>query len=156
MSPGYVSCFCAFCKSPRRVYSKRHIGAIDGAYTFLLGFLLGLLIWQEVNPKFIPISITFMGIAEIVIQLRWRLSLPCRKCGFDPLLYLRNPSAAAEKVRIQFEERGKNANILVKKLPVLENRPIKKISLLEKAKQQAKQQAQMSSAAKRTLPAGQE
>lgn len=63
-----------------------------------------------------------MGLAEVITQIRRRLSLVCRKCGFDPLLYLKSPKLASERVRAVFESRLKNPNILDKKLPVLENR----------------------------------
>lgn len=124
MSPGYRHCYCAFCKSKRRVYTKKHITVLDVLYCFVLGFSFGLVVWQEINAKFIPIAITFMGLAEVITQIRRRLSLVCRKCGFDPLLYLKSPKLAAERVRTVFESRLKNPNILDKRLPVLENRKV--------------------------------
>lgn len=120
MSRVYKNVFCAFCHSPRRIYSKKHAGWRDALYSFWLAFSLGLLIWQEVNPRFVPIWVTLFGISEIMIQLRWRLGLTCVKCGFDPLLYLRDPKAASVKVRQTLKSRLSNPNSLDKKIPVLE------------------------------------
>jgi hypothetical protein len=119
LGPVWVSCYCAFCKSPRRVYTKKHVRVTDVLYAFALGILMSLFFWQELNFRLIPFSITVLGLMEIVVQLRWRMSLPCQKCGFDPLIYLKSPEKAAERVRFKFEKRLENPSILDKRLPLM-------------------------------------
>lgn len=120
MSRAYQNAFCAFCRSPRRVYMKKHAGFREVFYTFWLGFSLGLLFWQEVNPRFLPIWVTILGLTEILIQLRWRVSLPCQKCGFDPALYLRDPKKAAVIVQRVMKARFENPNTISRRLPVID------------------------------------
>lgn len=119
MGPVWVSCYCAFCKSTRRVYTKKHVGVHDTLYAFALGVLMSLFFWQEIDFKLIPFSVTVLGVMEMFIQIRWRLSLPCQKCGFDPMIYIKSPQLAAEKVRIKFEKRLEDSTILDKRLPVM-------------------------------------
>lgn len=53
------------------------------------------------GPDFrgILLFIVFLVFSETMLILRWRLSLPCKVCGFDPALYLRDPKSASERVR---------------------------------------------------------
>lgn len=80
---------------------------------------MSLFFWQEINFKFIPFSVTVLGVMEIFIQFRWRLSLPCQKCGFDPLIYIKSPQQAADRVRFKFERRLEDSSILDKRLPMM-------------------------------------
>ena len=43
-------------------------------------------------------------ISEIFIQLRWRLTVACPRCGFDPVLYVKDPEKAARRVRQFYDE----------------------------------------------------
>jgi hypothetical protein len=58
-----------------------------------------MLIWREFDPRVFTIFIIFLAIGETFVQLRWRMSLTCKHCGFDPVIYKKNPEDAAEKVR---------------------------------------------------------
>lgn len=120
MSRGYQKGYCAFCQSPRQIYTKKHAGFAEVFYTFWLAFSLGLLLWQEINPRFIPIWMTVLGLTEVLIQLRWRISITCQKCGFDPVLYLRDPKRAAFQVRQSLKTKLANPNNLNKRLPVID------------------------------------
>jgi len=100
-----IHCYCAFCRSPRRVYRKKHLGWTNVALSLILAAFLSVTIWQRLEPKALILFISGMICAEIFLQLRWRLTLPCRHCGFDPLLYLRSPKAASRKVRDHYEWR---------------------------------------------------
>lgn len=95
---------------------------MDVIYAFSLGILLSLLVKQEIDFRFIPFSITILGLMEIIAQLRWRLSLPCSKCGFDPLLYIKSPEKAARRVKAHLEERKNDPNLLNKSLPIFEEK----------------------------------
>ncbi len=119
MSPVWISCYCAFCKSSRRVYTKRHVRAMDVLYASALGILMSLFFWQEIDFKLIPFSVSVLGLMEVSIQIRWRMSLPCKKCGFDPLTYIKSPSKAAEQVRMRFEKRLEDPKVFDKRLPMM-------------------------------------
>lgn len=64
-----------------------------------------LAIWQSFNPRVFVAWAVYLGIAEAFVQIRWRLSIVCKQCGFDPALYSKDPSAAANKVKLHLDLR---------------------------------------------------
>ena len=46
-----------------------------------------------------------LGFAEIFILVRWRLSIPCPHCGFDPVVYKKKPEVAAAQVKAFLDQR---------------------------------------------------
>lgn len=70
----------------------------------LLAFLQMWVLWAEVNPKAIVFFVMNMTVCEVFLQIRWRLSLVCPHCQFDPLLYLKSPEKAAARIRQHFEK----------------------------------------------------
>lgn len=98
-------CFCAFCRSERVVYRKKHISFFDGALAAAASFLLGFIVWQDIDPRVLMFFAFGLGFAELFIQVRWRLSISCPHCGFDPVLYKRNKDLAAERVKAFLELR---------------------------------------------------
>ena len=106
-------CYCAFCKRPRQVFVKRHLSWTDVVSVALLGSVVTTLLWREMNPKGIMLFVSLLIVAEFVVQLRWRVGLACATCGFDPLLYSRNPDAAAKKVREFYHRRSEQPDFLL-------------------------------------------
>lgn len=99
-------CYCAFCRSERVVYRKKHLAPIDAALAGVGSVLMMMLVWQDFDPR----GLVFFGIGlvltELFIMLRWRTSINCAKCGFDPVLYKKHPEKAAEKVKAYMSERS--------------------------------------------------
>lgn len=98
-------CFCAFCKTPRKVYTKRRINFFN-----ILGSAFGSLVlmyamFQGFDPRVLLVFVVLLAVSEIFVQFRWRVTIVCRHCGFDPVLYIKNPTAAADKVKIRLERR---------------------------------------------------
>lgn len=100
-------CFCAFCKAPRRVYAKKHVGLTNVVGALLLSTGITHAVYGELDPRGLMLFCLTMVGSEIFIFLRWRSSLICRLCGFDPIVYKRSPATAALKVR-EFYEKGKD------------------------------------------------
>lgn len=71
----------------------------------MAGFAVGYAIFQEFDPRSLLFCVLSIVLAETFIQIRWRLSVVCSQCGFDPVLYIRNAPSAAEKVRVHLERR---------------------------------------------------
>jgi hypothetical protein len=94
------SCYCAFCRSPRLVYKKRHVSVVDVIYALVATLLMSLMIWQDLDPRASVVFALFIGLSEVFIMLRWRLSITCPHCGFDPVLYKRSPERAANQVNV--------------------------------------------------------
>lgn len=95
-------------------------------------------IWEDFNPKAGVFFVFFLIMSEIFVQTRWRLSVICQSCGFDPVLYLKNRELSAQKVKAFIEERNaKPENILKSplRLPTASSKPMiskPKSSLLSK------------------------
>jgi len=61
--------------------------------------------WQGFDARVLVIFVFFLALAEVFVQVRWRLNVVCPNCGFDPVLYLRDTDKAAEKVKIHLTRR---------------------------------------------------
>jgi hypothetical protein len=103
-----TDCYCAFCKTPRSVYQKKRLGAFNIFASAACSFALMFTIWQRFDPRVFVFFGIFLAFAEVFVQLRWRVNIVCHHCGFDPVLYVRNPDRAAEKVNLKLQERKNN------------------------------------------------
>ena len=112
-------CYCAFCKSERNVYRKRHVGAFDVALAMGAAILMSFIVWQDIDPRLAVFFVLAVGLAELFIVLRWRLSIMCSRCGFDPVLYRRSPAAAAAKVKEHYKVRSEDPMWLMSPPPKL-------------------------------------
>jgi len=98
-------CFCAFCRSTRIVYTKRHISVIDIVMAAVASIAIRIMVWQDLDPRACIFFALALGLAEIFIVFRWRLSIACPHCGFDPVLYKRSSEKAALRVTAHMSER---------------------------------------------------
>lgn len=112
-------CFCAFCKEPRRVYAKKHVTLVNFFMSFLTAGLLTLVLFQGVDPRFIFLFVVCLIFSEIFIQVRWRLSIACPRCGFNPLLYVKNPEIAAQKVNDFFDRKMQDPAFILTRNPLV-------------------------------------
>lgn len=107
MANNSKKCFCAFCKHERRINTKRHITFNNVFLSLLSTVLLMFVFWQNIDPRAIILFVVSLCIAEAFIIIRWRVTLSCPYCGFDPILYKRSPEKMVQKVtRIMSEQRG--------------------------------------------------
>lgn len=118
-----VECYCAFCKTPRKVYGEKSIRLRHAFWSFLLSLAFSFLIWREYNPKSLLFFVVAVMLAEVFVKIRWRLHMTCRACGFDPVLYVKAPERAAEKVRDFLDRRKEDPDFLLKKPLNLPARP---------------------------------
>jgi hypothetical protein len=109
------SCYCAFCKSERQIYRKRHVSFFN-IFASLLGSLTAMmLVWQAFDARVIFIFVSFLATAEVFVQLRWRINMVCKHCGFDPVIYLKDQARAAEKVQAFLKRRKEDPAFLLAK-----------------------------------------
>jgi len=99
------TCFCAFCRSERTVYRKRHISAFDVFLALVASLLLSFIVWQDFDPRLVIFFALSLVVAELFVVFRWRMSIACPKCGFDPVLYKKKPELAALRVKAHYTER---------------------------------------------------
>jgi hypothetical protein len=109
--------FCGFCGCKRNVYTKVHVGWTDVLSCAVLAFLLVLIFWQTPDPRGFLLFACLLGVFEFAIQIRWRLSVSCQYCGFDPLLYKRSRPKAAEKVKEHLDRRRADPNHVLSTQP---------------------------------------
>lgn len=100
--------FCAFCRHERICFVKKHASKADALACLILSICGFFLLTDNLDFRFIPVWMCLWGSLEFATQLRWRMSISCPHCGFDPVLYIREPKLAAEKVIEHLELRRKN------------------------------------------------
>lgn len=113
-------CYCAFCKSKRHIYPKKHANAVNFVSILAFSFCLSTGLWTWWDPRSIIIFSVALAFAEVFIYLRWRFSVVCKLCGFDPVLYRKSPDQASERVRRFYEKRTQEPNFLLSKSPLVD------------------------------------
>lgn len=72
-----------------------------------------LALWRGPDPRAFVVFAICLAIAELFVQVRWRLAVVCRVCDFDPVLYIRDPMTAASRVRQRLDRRREDPNALL-------------------------------------------
>lgn len=114
--------YCAFCKNKRVVYGKKHISFENIFLSLLFSLVVMVISWQEVDARACIVFLLGLIIAEMFIQIRWRVSIVCKNCGFDPVLYTQNTSQAADRVQEHLDLRKQDPDHCFKpplNLPVI-------------------------------------
>jgi hypothetical protein len=91
-------CYCAYCRTERLVYRKRHISFVDAILALVASLTLSFSVWQTIDPRAVIFFAFGLGFAEVFVLIRWRMTIVCPKCGFDPVLYKKNPKMASDRV----------------------------------------------------------
>ncbi|NUN06785.1 MAG: hypothetical protein HUU57_13605 [Bdellovibrio sp.] len=125
------NCYCAFCKSPRRIYRKKNISFLNIIGSALAAVVFMFVLWQQYDPRAIIVFVVCLAISEVFVKIRWRLSVVCRQCGFDPVLYLKDPEAAALKVKDQLVVRQQDPKYLLSRPLNLPAIPAEKAKALQ-------------------------
>ena len=115
-------CFCAFCKAERKVYLKKHVDLTNVVGAVLLSTLVGQAYWGSPDPRALVLFCVTILLSEVFVYLRWRQSVVCSLCGFDPVVYKRSPERAAKLVRSFYEERQGNPDFYLTRSPLLERK----------------------------------
>jgi hypothetical protein len=113
-------CYCAFCRAPRQVYAKKHIGLFNFLAAAAAAVCLSYLIWQKADPRLLVFFVLISGFTETFIYLRWRSSIVCGSCGFDPVIYKSSPEKAKAAVQKFYLEKIADPRFLLSRSPLLE------------------------------------
>ena len=89
--------------------------------------------FQEFDPRVLLIFVVFLALSEVFVQIRWRLTMTCQYCGFDPILYLKDSQLAALKVRKHLDHRKEDPTALLARPLHLPTISKEKAELIEKA-----------------------
>ena len=118
------TCYCAFCKTPRKVYRHKHLTYIEVLSLVLLSLILTFAFYQSLDLRGLYLSTGLLLVGEVFSQLKWRASMICRNCGFDPVVYVRSPEQAGLKIKAFLERRSESPEHLLRPPIVL---PMKRI-----------------------------
>ena len=108
------SCFCAFCKVERKVYAKKHLGVFDMLSLIGLGIVITYAMFRNLDPRGLFVVGLLLVVSEAFSQLKWRTSMVCRNCGFDPVIYVRSPDQAGLKIKAFLEKRSESPEFLLR------------------------------------------
>lgn len=115
--------YCAFCRTPHQIYKTKSLGLRHVFLSAIASVCLSFIVWQEYNPKSLLFFVVGLMLAEVFCRLRWRMHLACKACGFDPVIYRREPARAAELVKVHLKNRESDPQFLLKKPLDLPKRP---------------------------------
>ena len=108
------------------MYRKRRAGWIDYASALLVSVLLMILLFGQFDGRVVLFFLFMVASTEFFVTMRWRMSVACPHCGFDPVLYVRDQAKASEKVKIHLEKRRNDPAALLARplhLPVRRIKP---------------------------------
>ena len=108
------SCYCAFCKVERKVYANKHLGLVDMVGLIGLGVVFTFAVFKSFDPRGLFFVGIILVIAEAFSQIKWRTAMVCRNCGFDPVVYVRNPDQAGLKIKAFLETRSGKPEFLLR------------------------------------------
>ena len=108
---------CVFCKLPHRVYKKNDVSLFDAFVLLLISGLFMFLVWGEPDKRSLILFGVLIFSMQVFIRMRWRESVKCPHCGFDPVLYKVDNESAAEKVQTFLQDRKTNPKFLLKPKP---------------------------------------
>lgn len=128
---------CTFCKLEHRVYVKKEVSVFDVIIMLSVTGLMAFAIWGGPDLRSMLIFMSLAFVLQVFLRVRYRESVKCPHCGFDPILYKQNPEMAAQKVKTYIDARKDNPEFLLK--PQLKIKPIylskDQMKLLEKDKE---------------------
>ncbi|MBC7464958.1 MAG: hypothetical protein H7256_03110 [Bdellovibrio sp.] len=71
-----------------------------------LSVLITHVVYKSFDPRGLAIVGLFLLVGEIFTQVKWRASMTCQNCGFDPVLYVKDQEQAGLKIKAFLERRA--------------------------------------------------
>ncbi len=91
-------CFCALCRSPRKLRYSRHLTKLHYGQILVLTLAFGYFTFPFLQWKgFMALPIIW-GLFESIHKSLYRKDLKCPYCGFDPKWYKKDVKLARQKV----------------------------------------------------------
>lgn len=138
---GKVNSYCAFCKSTHWHYKHRSLGVFHIVMSLIVSAIVSFYIFGNLDPRLTLFFVVGLCISEVFMQIRWRMSLVCKQCGFDPIIYKRDTVLAAKMVKKHLQQRQNSAAILLNplQLPTLSSERAEVLQKLENQPRLSKQ-----------------
>ena len=106
--------YCAFCRSPKYVYSKTALSFWTFCLIFLASSLSSYGLRRQFDEYVFGLFFLFLIIVELAVKVRYRISLRCKECGFDPLVYKKSSALAVDRVKECLASRASDPKNLLK------------------------------------------
>jgi hypothetical protein len=126
--------FCAFCRLERNVNTKKNVDWTNVALSLFAALVAMMGIWGGFDPRVVIVFVIFIAIAEVFVRLRWRMSLPCVHCNFDPLLYKVDRAESVRRVQKRLDYLRHSGQHLLKQNNPFQNIPIVRVDSETKKK----------------------
>lgn len=79
-----------------------------------LSFVITNTIWHSFDPRGLFILGLLLICGEVFAQIKWRQSMICQNCGFDAILYMRDPEKAGIKIKEFLHYRAERPEYLLR------------------------------------------
>jgi hypothetical protein len=120
--------YCAFCKLKHVVYRAKHVHWTNVLLAAGLSFLMMWGFFQGVDGRVVVFFSAFIIVAETFVYFRWRFSLRCPHCAFDPILYKTDRKKCVAVVRSHLDELQKSGKYLLRQNNPFQNLPVRTAS----------------------------
>ena len=111
---------CVFCKLKHRVYLKKEVSFFDILLLLIVTGLMAYAIWGGPDLRSLLIFMSLIFALQVFLRMRYRESVKCPHCGFDPILYRQSPSRAALKVKAFLSQRQNDPQYMLRSQPRIE------------------------------------
>ncbi len=111
---------CAFCKLDHRVYLKKEVSVFDVTLLMAVAGLMAFAFWGGPDLRSLLIFMSLAFTLQVFLRLRYRGSVKCPHCGFDPILYNQDTERAAQKVKSFLENRKNNPQYMLRPRPQIQ------------------------------------
>lgn len=91
-------CFCALCRSPRRLRYSRHLKPLHYIQILILALVFSAIVYPWFAWKGVVCLPIIWAIFETVHKSLYRKDLRCPICGFDPAWYKKDVRIARQRV----------------------------------------------------------
>jgi hypothetical protein len=98
MKKSVKECFCALCRSPRKLRYSRHLTKLHYGQILILSLVFTAVTFPFFSWKGVMSLPIIWGLFESIHKSLYRKDLQCPYCGFDPKWYKKDVKLARQKV----------------------------------------------------------
>ena len=106
-------CFCALCRSPRKLRYSRHLSKLHYGQILLLTLIFSYISFSWLSWKGAMSLPVIWMMFESIHKSLYRKDLKCPYCGFDPKWYKKDVKLARQKVE-EFLKQNPDSPVLRK------------------------------------------
>lgn len=114
MKKNTKDCFCALCRSPRKLRYSRHLSGLHYGQILVLTLVVTAATYPWLAWKGAMSLPIVWGLFESIHKSLYRKDLKCPYCGFDPKWYKKDVKLARQKVE-EFLKQNPESPLLRKK-----------------------------------------